>query len=71
MSEGSTRVISNLKKGALCPHLKEFKIYFWLIEGIPNLGDSSSSDEELNVPDTDDEIYLPREKVTFTSNCVK
>nr|XP_047124683.1 uncharacterized protein LOC124807139 isoform X2 [Hydra vulgaris] len=54
VSEGSTRQINNLQNGCLCPHLKVFREYFYLLQ---NTGESISNDSEL-----EDNIHLPREK---------
>ena len=59
--EGSTRKLSTLGTGLLCPHLKELRPYIALTE---NMRDELSSEEEIE--DNDEVIgeqYLPREKV--------
>ena len=67
--EGSTRVISNLGKGVLCPHLKEFANYYRLVQGIPDPDDDSSSGDELDVDSQNNEdILLPQEKVALNCN---
>ena len=74
ISEGSTRVINNLGKGVLCPHLTEFSSYYRLIQNIPNPEDSDPSGDEddyvhLATNDNDElnDITLPQEKVSSIS----
>ncbi|XP_047139988.1 uncharacterized protein LOC124815374 [Hydra vulgaris] len=60
ISEGSTRQINNLHNGCLCPHLKVFREYFYLVE---NTVESFCNDNDKVISfDSVLEDNLPREK---------
>nr|XP_047132703.1 uncharacterized protein LOC124811356 [Hydra vulgaris] len=62
VSEGSIRQINNLQNGCLCPHLKVFREYFYLLQ---NTGESISNEKDeviSNDSELEDNIHLPREK---------